>query len=659
MTRPGRVLLCAMPWMNPAVASLALGTLAPILRAADIAVDTLYGNLLFPRTPTDTDFLDHQGSFLFVPLLHPGTDVEGLIGRMAGRYLDELNLRGLVADDAEVAGAMLGVTRAEVVATLRGDVVRARVCLERCLAVASAPHYDVVGFTSTFETQLPAALALARRLKAKNPDIRIVFGGAACFEEQGDALVDSFPEIDVVCHTEGESVIVPVVRALRGELPLGDVPGISFREGGRLRHNPSPELLTELDRVPMPEYGDYMAALAASEWRAIQPRLLFETSRGCWWGQKHLCSFCGLNAEGLAFRSKSPERAYREIEHLYRSYPQADFLQATDNILDTKYVATLMPRLAGLERDPDRPLQIFYEVKSSLRAPELRLLALAGVRAIQPGIESFADEILELMDKGCTGLGQVQFLKWAYQEGIQPVYNLLVCNPGEEASSYRDMLDLLPFLSHLPPPSGLTRVALERFSPFFMRPERFGISNKRPKPYYRELYPEPSVDLDRIAYQFEYDHAMFDDEELKTVLRAFTRQAIFWRRDWQERRAFYVDRGDHLLLVDRRAEAEVVTCLTGVAAEAYRYLDSVRTFDQVTARFADVEPAFLRVLLDGWRRRRVIYGRADGRHLALLPLVREGVRDAAADLAETLKSLRSGRRNPLPLIERAGVDRGA
>ena len=50
--------------------------------------------------------------------------------------------------------------------------------------------------------------------------------------------------------------------------------------------------------------------------RRVVPTLLFETSRGCWWGAKSHCTFCGLNGETMAFRSKSPRRALDELEQL-------------------------------------------------------------------------------------------------------------------------------------------------------------------------------------------------------------------------------------------------------------------------------------------------------------------------------------------------------
>jgi ribosomal peptide maturation radical SAM protein 1 len=611
--------------MDPSSSCLALGTLRPTLERAGIATDNLYASLLFPRTETPSGFLEQFGSYLFVPALYPDTDIDKLVEGLLQRQYEEASLQRILTDDPEGSCRKTDLRREILRPRILGDIERARLCMDRCFAAAAQPQYDIVGFSLTFETQIPAALALARRLKAARPAIKIAFGGAACLEDQADGLAQSFPAIDAVCHTEGEQVIVPLFRALRGELPMSAVPGIAYRDAaGKLQHTPSPPLLEALDALPIPDYDDYFTQLAASEWHDVGPKVFFETSRGCWWGQKHLCSFCGLNAEGLAFRSKSPERAYEEIVKLYHELPQAKLLQATDNILDMKYFSSVLPRLARLPRLPERPLRIFYEVKSNMKREQVALMAAAGICAVQPGIEAFDNEILGLMDKGCTGLGQVQFLKWTYQEGIKPVYNLILRNPGESAAAYKRMTELLPYIRHLPPPSGLTPMILERFSPYFERPQNYGIRNRRPRSYYVDLYPDKDVDIDRIAYQFDYDHDNHTDAELQRTTREFALRLLReWSANWKPPRACYVDRGDFLLIYDEREDKRVIERLAGVSAELFRYIDSVRSFAAVAQRFAHIDPEFLRARLDHWFHRRWIYRSDEGLYLALMPLLRE------------------------------------
>ena len=87
------------------------------------------------------------------------------------------------------------------------------------------------------------------------------------------------------------------------------------------------------------------------------------------------------------------------------------------------------------------------------------------------------------------------------------IRDVLVLNPGESTAAYDEMYELVPFLTHLPHPQAVVTMLLERFSPYFDKPGDFGIRDVRPKPFYKVVF---DTDVDpRIAYQFDYDHAMF------------------------------------------------------------------------------------------------------------------------------------------------------
>ena len=614
-----RFLLISPPWRTPYAASLALATLRPLVQAQGIDCDELNGTLLFPYTETPQLILESFANYLFAPYLYPQIDRAALLEKCMKRCHDYGNLGGLIYSPEDLAER----SRAESDALRRqltADIERAGVCLDRMVSVAIDPRYDIVGFSVTFEVQLPAALVVARRIKEARPDMRVILGGAACVESQGDGLAASFPFLDAVCHTEGEAVIGPLIRALRGEGDLVDVPGIAYVDkNGILCHNPSPTLLADLDVLPIPQYENFIEQFEASPWRSLgPPKFFFETSRGCWWGQKHLCTFCGLNAEGLAFRRKSPDRAYREIVHLYEKY-HAHNLQATDNILDMAYLKEVMPRLAAMPKEPGRPLSIFFEIKSNLRRDQILALADGGITYVQPGIESFSDQVLQLMDKGATGLGQIQFIKWAFEAGIGLVYNLIFRNPGEQASWYRQMADLIPALVHLPPPSGLVNMHLERFSPYQTRPEEFGIRNIRPLSYYSDLFPDPQVDLNRIAYNFAYDHDTVGDPELTEAHRVCANLVTYWQKTWKEQLASYIEIGGCIVISDRRkGSLRDHAVLSGKAAELFRYLDRVRPWSAIQRRFPSLDEHMLHSLLGSWVKLRWVCNTGD-RYLSVLP----------------------------------------
>src|SRR5262249_7242667 len=49
----------------------------------------------------------------------------------------------------------------------------------------------------------------------------------------------------------------------------------------------------------------------------VPPILLFETSRGCWWGERSHCTFCGLNGLTMNYHAMSPQKAIAYLNSLF------------------------------------------------------------------------------------------------------------------------------------------------------------------------------------------------------------------------------------------------------------------------------------------------------------------------------------------------------
>src|SRR5262249_21758622 len=158
-------------------------------------------------TPTPKLFLDHFGSFLFVPYAYPGSDIDALTEAAVASAFEAASLYRLLHDDPDQLPTAFGLRRDALRELVRACIADAGVGLDRCFALAMRTQPDVVGFSATFETQIPAAVALARRLRREHPEVKIVFGGSAFAERQADAMIAVFDDVDAICHTEGEHVI--------------------------------------------------------------------------------------------------------------------------------------------------------------------------------------------------------------------------------------------------------------------------------------------------------------------------------------------------------------------------------------------------------------------------------------------------------------------
>jgi ribosomal peptide maturation radical SAM protein 1 len=500
--RPG-VCLVNMPYASLNRPSLALGLLKAVLEREGIATAVMYPNLWFA---------EEVGLALFhLPSQFPKDFLAGewtfaeAAFREAPRAGDEEYLERIAACHTLVSGYHRDAAGAQrLVADLRALRRAAAGFVDRAARRVLATGARIVGCTSTFEQQA-ASLALLRRVRELDPEVITLLGGANCEGVMGRTVHRSFPWVDYVVAGEADALIAGLCRHLLAEgreIPAEELAagiyGPASRDG-RLPLSDAPKpVFEDLDSLPVPDFDDYFHGLGGSPFAAaVRPGLPLETSRGCWWGAVRHCTFCGLNGASMAFRSKSPGRVHEELSELERRHGISRF-ETVDNILDMSYFQSLLPTLAaeGSERR-----QIFYEVKANLRRSQVELLRRAGILWLQPGIESLHSSVLELIDKGVQAWQNVQLLKACRELGVRLSWNFLWGFPGESDGWYAEMAAWLPALEHLQPPSGVTRVRYDRFSPYHQRPGKYGLS-LAPTPAAAHVYPLPGRELLDLTYYF-------------------------------------------------------------------------------------------------------------------------------------------------------------
>ena len=252
-----------------------------------------------------------------------------------------------------------------------------------------------------------------------------------------------------------------------------------------------------------------------------------------------------------------------------------------DNILDQRYFQSFIPALAERGSEVD----LFYEIKSNLRRDQLELLHRAGIREIQPGIESLSDTVLDLMRKGNRGLENIRLLRWCKEIGIVPLWNLIWGFPGEPEAEYARMTAMLPSLAHLPPPERGLPIRLDRFSPNFDDGESLGLANIRPCTAYRHIFPFDDDVLARLAYYFFHDYA--DGRDVDAYTADLGRAVGDWRRRYAKSELLWQDDGETLKLWDFRPIADRrLAVLRGTARAIYRACDSIAALESLHSEVA-------------------------------------------------------------------------
>jgi ribosomal peptide maturation radical SAM protein 1 len=575
-----KVLLLNMPFTTITYPPIAVSLLKACLEKENLACDTRYFNLDFANmmdTETYESICNEQnGDLFFGERLFASEVYDDHVLCPDNEYIRFLRKR-CPSSDFYIENYQL-------------ILPKIKDFLDQCMKIINWNDYYLVGFTTMFEQNM-SSLALAKRIKLRHPEIKIIFGGANCEGEIGFALHRHFPFVDFVCSGEGDIVLPKIAKSLKEKQKSFTIPGLIHRNKNKSQMIEKESVLN-LDDLPYPDYSDYFEQINnLFPEKQVCYEVSMETSRGCWWGERSQCNFCGLNGKMVKFRVKKAERVLDELDYFIEKYIKPHNLQQlsmVDNIIAKNYFADLLPKLSGRMSDTI----LFWETKSTLNKRQVKALADANVFLIQPGIESLSTSILKLMGKGTTSLHNVQLLKYCKEYGVYPSWNILTGFPGETVSYYKDMMALMSKLTHLQPPDQQGPFMLQRFSPYHADPEKFGLVKTHPVEGYRYIYPFPDKEIDIFAYYYKHDY--LDGFKPPKFEMLIYQMIEHWRECHNNGDALYAyeQKDASLLIVDNRTDScnsEIV--LDKVQAAMYCYCESIKTLasinDYMRKKFSD------------------------------------------------------------------------
>lgn len=582
------VALVSMPWTTLTEPSLGLGILKAVLNEHAIAARVWHLNVDLLRHMRAESYyavanVFALNDFLFSHAVAPEMTTRQLrLLRTASKRLLSLG----VIDASRWKGED-GVI--EQLLALRNRTIP--LWLDECADRIVADGATLVGFTCMFD-QTIASVALAKQVKARSTDIMAVLGGYAARPPTASTLLEAFPWIDAVCEGEGEPVIERLARASVGEDHLSAIPGMTFRDDdGLVRTNP-PGPLMNMDTSPIPDYDDFFSDIAAlRDHHKVEidvERLPLENSRGCWWGAKSHCVFCGIANSDMAYRAKSPARVIETLDKVHQRYG-VDRFRFSDYILPQTYYRTLLPLLAAHQNR----FVLTGEIKANIKPEWMQLLSKAGFTEVQPGIESLSDDVLGSMRKGVTSIQNVHTLLLGKAAGVLVHYNLIYGFPGDMIEDYEWMISVLPNLFHLDPPSTRLPVQITRYAPLQEQPARFGLYEATHDESYDLIFSEgflreSGFDLNLYCYYFErpFENA----PKLQAAYRRIDRLVDHWKKLHRERDVVlsYAPASDGgLVIVDTRGERPHRISLDGAATLVLRTLRHPRTREQLRNDLAD------------------------------------------------------------------------
>lgn len=326
-----------------------------------------------------------------------------------------------------------------------GEAGAARASREHLFKTLRERRPDVILFPLSIYNIALYLRSLLADIREACPETTIVAGGiystffAREILEAGDA--------DIVVRGEGEVVTSEVLRSLAEGVGPDGIGGISYRRGSRIVHNPSRDLIGDLDALPHP-YTVSGEFKIGTRFRILSeltpggdyiPGGGFLTSRGC----PEACTFCldpALNGQRTRFHS--PEYVRGVVQYCHENFTGGAGSFFFGDATFTMNRKRLRRMLELIE-----PIPFTYQIQTRadyLDPDTIDRLAACRFTTVAIGAESFNERILQDVAKKRLKVETIlEASRMVREAGMNPVLTFIVGLPGETRDSVRNTVEIL------------------------------------------------------------------------------------------------------------------------------------------------------------------------------------------------------------------------
>lgn len=302
----------------------------------------------------------------------------------------------------------------------------------------------VIGF-SIYNTTNRLSLELAKRIKRKDRDKIIIFGGQQCFSTESAEWLIKNEAVDAIVRGEGDEILPELIGKIEKLNRIDFCPGIIYKENGEIINCGLRPPISNLDHLPFPDFSDF--ALKSYDNPHQLPIL---SSRGCC----YQCVFCSTKLFWIIYRSMSGERIFREIEYQLKRYNDVNFFTFNDHVINAdiqrlfRFCDLVLEAKAKNKQDGSNWETLRWRGAAVIR-PEmdrgfLKKMREAGCIELEYGIESGSSRLRKAMKKFPESIEVVErVMRDTYEAGISVRANFMFGFPGESEKDFQDTLDLL------------------------------------------------------------------------------------------------------------------------------------------------------------------------------------------------------------------------
>lgn len=298
---------------------------------------------------------------------------------------------------------------------------------------------DMVGITATTNL-IPGAYNAARLSKEAFSDVPVIIGGphASVLPEK---TLDECKYIDIVVRGEGEITMLE----LADQHDYEKIPGLIFRNNGRVITTQNRPLHRELDDFPIPARHlldmELYTRPSHTVIRGIHMRATsIFTARGC----PFRCTFCAcpmIFGNRVGFHS--PEYVITEMEHIIDTYKIEGLYFAEDMFLSNKNRAKEICDLI-IEHGIHKKISWAAQLRADFAKPEfLKMLKDAGCIQVEYGFESGSQRMLDIMKKKMDVNKNLESARATKEAGLRLHANFIIGMPHETLEDLQATEDMI------------------------------------------------------------------------------------------------------------------------------------------------------------------------------------------------------------------------
>ena len=349
------------------------------------------------------------------------------------------------------------------------------------VAAVAAGEVDVLGVTVMGGPQLAPAIALSRAVRARAPELPIVWGGA--FPTNCPEATLNCDYVDYAVRGQGEETLRQLLSRLGQSAAVDDIDGLSWRAAHGSSHNRERAFSAAslAQRLPYERLANPQRYLMRTFLGART--VAYQAALGC----RFRCTFCGV---ATMFRGRmalpSARRLEEDLGFFVRRYG-ADAVQFYDhNFFDRE--VDMVPLLEVLARFA-LPWWCFARSDALLNLSESSwtLVRRSGLRMAYIGAESPSDWMLHEVRKGTRSDQTLAAVELCHAHGVIPELSFMLAPPHDPEGETERTFE---FIRHIKARFPRTEIMLYVYTPLPPRPGA-AVRRARPDLELRDVHGEP------------------------------------------------------------------------------------------------------------------------------------------------------------------------